>query len=764
MNFTLHQIQSALILVTLFVLNSCSTPQSKKELPQLGKNSVSEVVAAMTLDEKVRLVVGKHKPAVLPADYDSVANEPRVQGAAGDGFSIPRLGIPSIVYADGPAGLRIDAKRKNDSANTYHATAFPVATLLASTWDTALVENVGKAMGQEVLEYGVDILLAPGMNIHRNPLTGRNFEYYSEDPLIAGNMAAAFVKGVQSNGVGTSVKHFAANNQEANRNGVDVIVSERALREIYLKGFEIAVKKAQPWTVMSSYNKINGSYTSESNDLLTTILRDEWKFKGFVMTDWGGGKDAVVQMKVGNDLLMPGTDEQITMITNAVKKGDLDSNILNRNVERILNIIVQSPAFKHYAYSNKPPLKDHAVVSHQAATEGIILLKNEKAALPLAASGQKIAAFGNRSFDILPGGQGSGYVNYAYKVSLQAGLEKAGFVVNKEMENLYNAFIAGEKAKYPPENFWKAPIIPEMPLDAALITKMSNEADLALLTIGRNSGEGEDRKLEGDFYLTKEEKNTVDLISKAFHGKGKKVIVILNIGGVIEMPSWRDKVDAIVLAWQPGQEAGYVIADILTGKVNPSGKLATTFPMDYKDVPSAKNFPGLPVEKPEIVKYEEGIYVGYRHYATKKIKTAYEFGYGLSYTDFSYGNLELNATTFKDNITATITVTNTGKVAGKEVVQLYLTAPSLKMDKPKIELKGFAKTGLLAPGASQTISFVILPSDLASFDTPSSSWVAEKGKYSVSIGSSSLNIKKSQDFELPEEIVVSKLNKALAPK
>jgi beta-glucosidase len=764
MNLMLHQFYSVMILVTLLVLNSCSSPETKKELPQLGKNPISEVIAAMTLDEKVRMVVGKYKPSPLPADYDSVANQQKVQGAAGDGFSIPRLGIPSIIYADGPAGLRIDAQRKNDSSSTYHATAFPVATLLASTWDTALVEKVGKAMGLEVLEYGVDILLAPGMNIHRNPLTGRNFEYYSEDPLIAGNMAASLVKGVQSNGVGTSVKHFAANNQESNRAGVDVIVSERALREIYLKGFEIAIKKGQPWTVMSSYNKINGAYTSESYDLLTTMLRDEWKYKGFVMTDWGGGKDAIVQMKSGNDLLMPGTEAQIKSITEAVKKGDLDSNILNRNVERILNIIAQSPCFKKYAYSNKPPLKDHAIVSHQAATEGTILLKNEKGSLPLSGSGQKIAAFGNRSFDILPGGQGSGYVNYAYKISLQEGLEKAGFIVNKDMEKLYNTFIAGEKAKYPPENFWVAPIIPEMALDAAIITNMSNQADLALLTIGRNSGEGDDRKLEGDYYLTKEEKNTIDLISKAFHSKGKKVIVILNIGGVIEMASWRDKADAIVLAWQPGQEAGNAIADILTGKINPSGKLATTFPMDYKDVPSAKNFPGLPKEKPETVKYEEGIYVGYRHYATKKIKTAYEFGYGLSYTDFSYGNLELNATTFKDKIIATIAVTNTGKVAGKEVVQLYLSAPSLKLDKPKIELKGFAKTGLLAPGASQTISFIIPASDLASFDTSSSSWLAEKGKYTASIGSSSLNIKQSMDFQLPEEIVVSKLNKALAPK
>lgn len=778
-----------------------------QQLPQLGKDPVKKVVAAMTLEEKVSIVVGAgmRMPGAPPAGGQNQGQQQQqrqqqqqqqapvigetqntVPGAAGSTHAVPRLGIPSIVVADGPAGLRISPTRPNDP-NTYYCTAFPVATLLASTWDVDLVNKVGQAMGKEVLEYGVDIILGPGMNIHRNPLCGRNFEYYSEDPLVTGKMAAAIIKGIQSNGVGTSAKHYAANNAETNRNSLNTIVSQRALREIYLKGFGIAVNEAQPWTIMSSYNLINGTYTPENHDLITKVLRNDWGFKGFVMTDWFGGRDAVAMMLAGNDLLMPGNPNQSQAILEAVKSGKLSEQVLDRNVERILNIILQTPRFKGYKFSNKPDLKANALVTRQVATEGMVLLKNDGGALPFSSEIKKLAAFGNTSYEIITGGTGSGDVNEAYSVSLVEGLRNAGYTLNDNLMNMYDAYLKAAKEGRPrSRGFMMGTIpVPELAVNADLVNSMVNVTDAALITIGRNSGEGRDRQAEkGDFYLTDAEVDLIKTVSEIYRSKNKKVVVILNVGGVIETASWKNYPDAILLAWQGGQETGNSIADILTGKVNPSGKLASTFPLKYEDVPSAKNFPGKVIEQTQPqqqqgeqdmisafmrpraseVTYEEGIYVGYRYYNTFKVPVSYEFGYGLSYTTFEYSNLKLSSNTFNKSLTVTVNVKNTGNVAGKEVVQLYLSAPAVRLHKPESELKGFAKTRLLQPGESQTITFVLDPMSLASFDEATSSWIADAGKYTVKVGASSADIRLTGQFTLPKNLTVKKESMALAPQ
>jgi beta-glucosidase len=767
------------MIATTLIIASVQSQRGQNTLPQLGKNTVKEVIAAMTIEEKVNLLVGMgfnvNIPGIPSPSADDTKLAEKVEGAAGRMHPIPRLGIPSLTLSDGPAGVRISPTRSGDP-KTYYATGFPIATLLASSWDTDVVTRVGAAQGSEVRDYGIDILLAPAMNIHRNPLGGRNFEYYSEDPLLAGKMAAAYVRGVQSNGVGTSIKHFAANNQEFNRMQSNSIVSERALREIYLKGFEIAVKESQPWTVMSSYNLINGTYASQSEELLTSVLRDEWGFKGFVMTDWFGGNDPVAQMKAGNDVLMPGLVPQSQAILKAVADGTLSKEQLDTNVERVLNIVLLSPSFKSGRYSNQPDLAGDAQIARHTASEGMVLLKNENAALPLS-SGTKIALFGNASYDLLAGGTGSGDVNKKYVVPLDQGLAEAGFGLDEKLKQTYKQFIADQKARRPKAAPFMMPApIAEMPIDNERLQQLANDANVAIFTLGRNSGEFADRRVENDFNLSTTEHALLENLAKAFHAKGKKIVVVLNIGGPIEVETWRSFADAVLLAWQPGQEGGNSIADILSGKVNPSGKLATTFPMSYSDVPSAKTFPGRELSgvapmlsnpfggKPAEAVYDEGIFVGYRYYDSFGIKPAYDFGYGLSYTTFSYGPLKVSSNKFTDKVSVNITVQNTGRVPGKEVVQLYVSAPQKKLSKPASELKAFAKTRLLKPGESQNVSLVITAKDLASFDTSSSSWVAEAGTYTLNIAASPSDVKRSAKVELAQDLIVEKTKKVLVPR
>ena len=732
--------------------------------PQLTKDNIEDIIKAMTVQEKATLLVGGARAAMVNGVTSGTAWQ--VPGAAGNTRPIERLGIPGTVLADGPAGLRIQPTRQGTD-QTFYCTGFPVGTLLASSWDIALVEDVTKAMGNEVLEYGVDVLLAPGMNIHRNPLCGRNFEYFSEDPLLSGKMAAAYVRGIQSNGVGTSIKHYMANNQETNRNENDARISQRALREIYLKNFEIAVKESDPWTVMSSYNQMNGEYTQQKFDLLTTVLRDEWGFKGIVMTDWGNKAGTVKSAKAGNDLMEPGNQNEIDRIVAGVQDGTISQEELDRNVRNMLNYIVRTPRFNGYKFSNKPDLKAHAAVARKAAGESIVLLRNEKEALPLKGN-EKVALYGISAIDFVAGGTGSGDVNKAYVVNMQDAMENAGFTLDKNLAEYYKAFIAYDKAQTALNgttfSWFSRRKLSEIAIPSAAIESEAQLNDVAVIVLGRNAGEGADRRQIDDFELTNIERELLRDVSTAYHAAGKKVVVVLNIGGVIETASWKNMVDAIVLPWSPGQEGANAVADVLTGKVNPSGKLPMTFPMNFMDHPSSANFPynynnagnqmrgfggfGQRQLRKDVdyTDYAEDIWVGYRHFTTKGVEVSYPFGFGLSYSYFVYSKPVVKATA--DGFEASVTVTNQGKVAGKEVVEVYVHAPEGGLEKPERELKAFAKTKLLAPGESQTVTVKVDNYSIASFNEAKSAWEAPAGNYQVMFGANVSDIRAQASYKM----------------
>ena len=723
-------------------------------------------MSKMSLEDKAHFVIGTGMAGFSGDNAVIGATRNLVPGAAGTTYPLDSLGIPAVVLADGPAGLRIDATREGDSA-TYYCTHFPIGTLLASTWNTQLIEQVGQAIGEEVKEYGADVLLAPALNIMRNPLCGRNFEYYSEDPVVAGKTASAYITGVQKNDVGTSIKHFAANNQETNRMNNDARMSQRALREIYLKGFEIAIKESQPWTVMTSYNYVNGIYTSESKDLVQTILRDEWGYTGTVMTDWFGGKDGAKQMWAGNDMLQPGKAEQFDSIVAGVKSGKLAEADLDRNVARILNLIEKSPRFQGYQFSNKPDLEAHAQVTRQSAAEGMVLMKNEKA-LPFDDKIKNVALYGITSYDFIAGGTGSGNVNHAYVVSLLDGLKNGGYVVSDELKTAYETYISNakkaaeaaleEQAKKDPKNamlvkFLPQPLPAEKLFSADELTKQAEASDVAIITLGRISGEFLDRKA-ADFNLSDSERKLIEQVCDVYHKAGKQVVVLLNIGGVIETASWKNLPDAILCAWQAGQEGGNSVVDVLSGKQSPSGKFTMTWPIKFTDAYSTKNFPidqdpridmmnqgqKGDVKNVDYTNYEEDIYVGYRYFDSFEVPVSYPFGYGLSYTTFEYSDAKISEK--GDAYEITVNVKNTGKVEGKEVVELYISAPDNKAaNKPVKELKAFAKTKLLSPDESETLTLTVKAADLASFDEAASAWVVAEGEYQFLVGASSQDIK-----------------------
>ena len=768
-------------MVLTVAVGALSVTMTAQTAPQLNANNIEEVIKAMTLEEKAQLLVGGGNDGFVGSGAMLGHQKKFVPGAAGTTVAIPRLGIPATVQCDGPAGVHIDAHREGDSRN-YYATGFPVGTCLASTWNTDLVRKVGEAIGNETLEYGCDVVLGPGMNLHRNPLCGRNFEYYSEDPVVTGLMGTAFVLGVQSQGVGVSAKHFAVNSQESDRTRVDERLSQRALRELYLKGFEMMVRKSNPWTIMSAYNKINGIYAQGNKDLLTNILRNDWGYKGIVETDWiGKREDLPVEQEVaaGNDLMMPGYPAQVKDIVNAVKSGKLDVNDVDRNVRRMLEYIVKTPRFKGYKYSGEPDLKAHAAITRQSSTEGMVLLKNN-AALPIRGL-KTVALFGVNSYDFMSGGLGSGAVNVGYSVDMVTGLKNIGVATTPQLTEIYQNYVKYAKAKLKADKnpmMWfldqGQPKLDEIDITERCVANEEPKADAAIITIGRQAGEGMDRQINGEFNLSKTEQDMIFRVSDAFHAKGKKVIVIINSGSVMETASWRDRVDAILVAWQPGIEGGNSVADILTGKVNPSGKLTMTWPIAAVDHPSTANFakeydmytyknmegwgkgniPGV-----DFSNHEEDIYVGYRYFDTFKKDVAYPFGFGLSYTTFEMGNPSVKAN--GKNIEVSVTVKNTGKVAGKQVAQVYVTAPKGAYEKPAKELKAFGKTRELKPGESQTLKMTLEKRDLASFDEANSQWKVDAGNYLFQVGTDVESIKGTATLKVAE--YTEKTSSACAP-
>ena len=718
---------------------------------QLRADNLDEVVNALTLEEKCHLVLG------CGMHFNDDAKFP---GTAGSTYGVPRLGIPETYCADSQQGLRMNAKRDWDH-NDYFPTDFVASPTLASTWDRDAAFKVGQGIGNEVREFGLDWILSPAMNLIRNPLCGRNHEYYSEDPYLSGTIGAGYVNGVQSEGTAASPKHFVANNQETNRNNNISQVSQRALREIYLKAFEIMVKESDPWTIMTSYNKLNGPYAVQNHELLTTIVRDEWGWKGMYVSDWNAGDDAVAAMLAGNDMLQPGQPKQYDAILEAAQNGKLPMEVLNANVKRILQYVVKTHNFKGYKYHNVPNLKAHAKTVREVGADGIVLLKNS-GILPL--TGKNVALFGCTSYDWISGGSGFGGTSVGhYTVSLVEGLRSAGYEVYKPLLKAYTQHLAAEEKRLFPNGRPPFSLLPPARADEKQFTAEEMAAavdgsDVAIISLGRKSGEAADRNAE-DFYLKEGEKALIKAVSEAYHAKGKQVVVLLDICSPIDVASWQDQIDALVCTWQGGQESGFSVADVLSGQVNPSGKLPMTFQISYGDAYADKNFPAhvddktlgamfmwgynkdqapkerQPQKDIDFTNYEEDIYVGYRYFDSFEKPVAYPFGFGLSYTTFDYDNMSV--TEANGIFTIKVDVKNTGDRAGRNVVELFVAAPnSKKLNKPEKELRNYTKTKLLQPGETETVTMQVKTSDLASFDEKASAWKTDAGRYAFLICSS----------------------------
>jgi beta-glucosidase len=671
---------------------------------------ITDLIKKMTLEEKAALCTGASPWTTTPVE---------------------RLGIPEIFFSDGPHGVRRVPEVNDFITGSLPATCFPTASCTASSWDVELIHAMGLALAEECIALDVDVVLGPGTNMKRTPLGGRNFEYFSEDPYLAGQMAASFIKGVQSKGVGTSLKHFATNNQETRRMTISAEMDERTLREIYLPAFETAVKTAQPWTVMCAYNKLNGIYASENHRLLVDILKDEWAFEGFVISDWGAVHDRVAALSGGLDMEMPGPREmRVKAVVDGIRSGELSESILDEAVHRILEIVDKAERTPKSGSFDKAT---HHALARRIAAEGMVLLKNN-GILPMKGQ-QKIAVVGRSAKEAYFQGGGSSHIN---PTQLDSPFQELQILAGEAKISYTHG--------YPDDDSFDQDLI-----DQAV--KNAHAADVALLYIAlpkTKESEGYDRS---DLDLTSQQ---IELI-KAVTTAQLNTIVILNNGAPIVMSEWIDSTAAVLEAWMMGQAGGGAIADVLFGKVNPSGKLAETFPLSLADTPAYINFPGGNDE----VHYGEGIFIGYRYYDARKMPVQFPFGYGLSYTTFDYSNPKVSASSFKDvdDLTVSVDVTNTGLVPGKEVVQVYVHDHESRLVRPPKELKGFVKVEL-QPGETKTVTMALDFRAFAYYHPGFMQWITEDGQFDILIGASSNDIRCTQTVTLQStQVLPSLLNR-----
>ena len=673
------------------------------------ESRIEGLLAQMTLEEKVALLSGKNAWQTVP---------------------IERLGIPSLTMTDGPHGVR--ANLTGPERQHGPATSFPTGVSMAASWDPELIERVGSALAEETLALGCDILLGPCVNIVRTPLAGRNFESYAEDPYLAGKIGVGWVNGLQSRGVGASLKHYACNNQEIERMRGDSIVDERTLREIYLRQFEMVVKEADPWTVMCAYNRINGSYASQNVHLQRDILKGEWQYEGVIISDWGANHTTTESVAGGLDIEMPGPAKYYgQLLVEAVVNWQIDESYLDDAVSRILRMIMRSGRMDAEAAERRGAINTqaHQDLARELAESSVTLLKNAGSVLPIT-DVDTIAVIGPNASEARIGGGGSSYLEPPYRISPLDGLQEVFGDDDVTLEYAEGCDNTVELSTLKSEG--------NEQLDQAV--QLAAQADVAVIFAGMPRGyesEGHDRphmRLPGN----------QDALIQAVVEANSNTIVVLNCGAPVEMP-WADAVAGIVLAYYPGQEGGRAVARVLTGAVNPSGKLPVTFPVHYHDNPTILNYPGT-----REVRYGEGLFVGYRYYDKKDIAPLFPFGHGLSYTTFEYDNLQMPDSAVQgESVSISLTIRNAGLVTGKEVLQLYIRDPESSLVRPVKELKRFEKV-TLEPGEKTEISFRLNDEALAFYDPYQGQWVVEPGQYDVLIGSSSRDIRLSGSFTLEE--------------